>query len=212
MLSHEEFNNEITPKSEISTRVSSLFKYIQELNKLKQKTILNIKDYRWQLWCSDLPDDPDNIKLIYQDRTDEDSASMDGEQDNILLAVHKEDFQSCPVPPDSLIEWLKNDGWKDYRHDVEYFEEKIVKEIDPETKEEVEKTITFDEDSSRVQDAQTWAELRNPWVEDQERIAMNRDVFDKIYSEYYALKRDGELEEVIVANGIFLQAGIISDL
>ncbi|SHL12070.1 hypothetical protein SAMN05216582_1521 [Selenomonas ruminantium] len=123
-------------QAEISARVSSLFKYIQELNKLKQKTILNVQDYRWQLWCSDLPDDPDNVKLIYQDRTDEDSVVMAEEQNNTLLAVHKEDFQSCPVPPESLTEWLKNDDWKDYRKDVEYFDEKVVTEIDSETEEE----------------------------------------------------------------------------
>lgn len=206
MQNFETEKSKTVTQTEISARVSSLFKYIQELNRLKQKTILNVKDYRWQLWCSDLPNDPDNIKLIYQDRTDDGSSPMDDEQENILLAVHKEDFQSCPVPPESLIEWLKNDGWKDYRHDVEYFEEKVVTEIDSETEEEIERTITFDEEPSRVQDAQRWAELRNPWVEDQERIARNRIIFDKIYSEYYALKRDGESEEVIVANGIFCDA------
>jgi len=199
-------NNGQVSRSDISGRVSSLFKYIQELNKLKQKTILNVKDYRWQLWCSDLPNDPDNIKLNYQDRIDEDSAPADGEPDNILLAVHKEDFQSCPMPPETLTDWLKNDRWKDYRNDVEYFDEKVVLKIDPETEEEVKKIIPFDEDSIRVQEAKKWFGRRTLWVNDQKRIAKNRIIFDKIYSEYYALKRDSESEEVIVANGIFCDA------
>lgn len=33
----------------------SLFEFIKELNKLKQKIVLNIKDYPWHLDISDIP-------------------------------------------------------------------------------------------------------------------------------------------------------------
>ena len=33
----------------------SLFEFIKELNKLKQKVVLNIKDYPWHLAISDIP-------------------------------------------------------------------------------------------------------------------------------------------------------------
>ena len=35
-------------------KIKSLFKYIQELNKLKRKTVLNVKDYAWCLWIKNL--------------------------------------------------------------------------------------------------------------------------------------------------------------
>jgi hypothetical protein len=59
-LHDETIENKAISQTEISNRVSSLFKYVQELNKLKQKTILNVKKYRWQLWCSELSADPKN--------------------------------------------------------------------------------------------------------------------------------------------------------
>ena len=189
----------------ISTRVSSLFKYIQELNKLKQKTILNVKEYKWQLWCSDLPDDTKNIKLVFQDRTEEENIVADDEQDNILLSVHKEDFEPCPSPSDILVEWLK-DGWKDYRNNIEYYDEKTVKEIDDNTNNEIEKIIKLSDNISVLKEIEKWSKCREKWANNQKRIARNRDIFDKMYSEYYALKRDSETEEIIVANGIFCDA------
>ncbi|WP_080656988.1 AAA domain-containing protein [Selenomonas ruminantium] len=202
----ERINHKTESQSIIYNRVSSLFQFIQELNKLKQKTILNVKDYRWHLWCSDLPNDPENIKLFYQDRTsDDENVSVDDEQDNVLLKVHKEDFEPCPAPENILLDWLK-DGWNDFRCDLEYYDEKVVMEIDPDTAEEVEKVISFDENTNRVCESKRWSVLREQWRENQKRIAGNRDVFDKIYSEYYALKRDSETEEVVVGNGIFCDA------
>ena len=192
-------------ENEIYNRVSSLFHYIQELNKLKQKTILNVKDYRWHLWCSELPNDPENIKLFYQDRTDDEIVSVDDEHDNILLMVHKEDFKPCPAPKAILLDWLK-DGWNDFRSELEFYDEKVMKELNYDTEEEVEKVITFNENTNRVYEAQRWSAVREQWRENQTRIAENREVFDKIYSEYYALKRDGETEEIIIANGIFCDA------
>lgn len=192
-------------ENEIYNRVSSLFHYIQELNKLKQKTILNVKDYRWHLWCSELPNDPENIKLFYQDRTDDEIVSVDDEHDNILLMVHKEDFKPCPAPKAILLDWLK-DGWNDFRSELEFYDEKVMKVLNYDTEEEVEKVITFNENTNRVYEAQRWSAVREQWRENQTRIAENREVFDKIYSEYYALKRDGETEEIIIANGIFCDA------
>lgn len=198
-------NNDGLSQTVVAERVSSLFKYIQEINKLKKKTILNVRDYRWQLWCADLPQDPENVKLVYQDRVDEDNAE-NNEQDNILLSVHKEDYSACPAPPECLKEWLKNDNWKDFHSSVDYHREKKVWEIDPATKEKVEKSITITSDINRLKSIKSWSGLRDHWVNDQKRIEQNRAVFDRIYSEYFAMKRDSESEEVIVANGIFRDA------
>ena len=41
------------------TKVVSLFQFIRELNKLKQKAIVNYAEYPWARTVSSLPDDPD---------------------------------------------------------------------------------------------------------------------------------------------------------
>ena len=100
-------------------KIKSLFKYIQELNKLKRKTVLNVKDYAWCLWIKNLPDDAENIKLFYQDRLEDDE--INGE-DNFLLSVHKPEFTACPTPDIILYEWLEK-GWDDFHQDIKHKEE-----------------------------------------------------------------------------------------
>lgn len=199
-------NTEIS-QEEIKERVSSLFKYILELNKLKKKTVLNVNAYNWLLWCSDLPNDPDNVKLFYQDRVEDGGGVEDGDSTNTLLSVHREEFTSCPVPPDILKDWLRDDAWKDYRKNIEYINKRTVSVIDPTTHQPVEKVIMLADDINRLQAAKTWDDLRNKWVAEQTRIATTRRVFDHLYSEFYAMKRDGESEEIIVANGMLCDAG-----
>ena len=79
----------ITAELTDQSKTISLFQFIRELNKLKQKAILNMKDYPWTFVLSALPDDPENIKLFYRDRVEDEPENEDGSRENVLLAVHK---------------------------------------------------------------------------------------------------------------------------
>ena len=94
-------------------KVLSLFQFIEELNKLKQKVILRTSDYLWVRPLSALPDDAENIKVYYRDRVEEEDTEN---TTDVLLAVHKPEFQSCPDPDPILGSWLEH-GWNDYRHE-----------------------------------------------------------------------------------------------
>ena len=67
-------------------------------------------------------------------------------------------------------------------------------------------TRRFNDNNVVLKEAASWSEYRENWAKNQKRIARNRQIFDKIYSEYYALKRESETEEIVVANGIFCDA------
>ena len=84
-------------KKDIDTlnKVVSLFKFIEEINKLKQKVILNIKDHEWHKFIEDIPDDPENIHVFYRDRIGD---VEEENETNVLLSVHKPEFERCPQP------------------------------------------------------------------------------------------------------------------
>ena len=63
----------------------SLFSYIRELNKLKQKAILNLSEYSWARTLSSFPNDPENISVFYRDRVAAEDTASTG---NILLVCH----------------------------------------------------------------------------------------------------------------------------
>ena len=187
-------------------KIKSLFKYIQELNKLKRKTVLNVKDYAWCLWIKNLPDDAENIKLFYQDRLEDDE--INGE-DNFLLSVHKPEFTACPTPDKILYEWLEK-GWDDFHQDIKHKEEIVKKNIKQNTKQKSEETeeviIKFCDSPERHKKFNEWSSCRDIWVKNQFRIEATRKIFTDLYSAYYELKRDEETKEIVVGNGIFCDA------
>lgn len=113
----EDNRNEVENELSDQAKVISLFQFIQELNKLKQKAILNIKDYPWSFSLSDLPDDHENISLHYRDRVSDDWDSEKAEDGNLILSVHKPEFQKCPEPELSFELWLEP-GWNYFRQEA----------------------------------------------------------------------------------------------
>ncbi len=150
-------------------KVVSLFQFIKELNRIKQKDIKNIRDHRWHLMLSDIPDDDQNIKLCYRDRV----ADAEAVGDDTILSVHKPEFLKYPKPEEILLEWLEP-GWDDYHLSVHKKESILV----PLTAEELElivveegelkpefKTIDFCDDEERVSVYSEWHQKREAWAE-----------------------------------------------
>ena len=114
-MPEEENANTIVENTDQSKTIS-LFQFIRELNKLKQRAILNIKDYPWTFALSDLPDDHDNISIFFRDRVEDEDQNKDSNNDRILLSVHKPEFQKCPEPELTFKDWLLP-GWDNYRNE-----------------------------------------------------------------------------------------------
>ena len=197
-------------KSKVTTqgKVISLFEFIRELNKLKQRTIINVRDYPWYRFLADFPDDSENISVSYRDRVDDEQSDAD----SVIAAIHKPEFQACPMPPDNIIEWLEN-GWDSWQHTAHYLESKIIEQADDEnvdsddfTGEEIKTYEYFNDDYERVNSYTHWIEKRNLWVEKQKLYAQTRDLFAELYRLYFELERDSETIEMVVSNGILFDS------
>lgn len=188
-----EHSNDLTDQA----KVVSLFQFIQELNKLKQNAILNIKEYPWSFFFSNIPNDPENICLHYQDRVSEDSQEKVNDN-NVILSVHKPEFQKCPSPELPLELWL-SPGWDDFHQDASIVPSMPGKEIDEETGAPVQ--VFFADDPNRQIQFQEWIEQRSKWVDRQLLTVQTRGLFADLYRLYFELKRESETEELIAANG-----------
>lgn len=103
-------------KAPSKEKVISLFQFVEEMNKLKQKKIISIKEYPWYCDISNIPDDPKNVTMCFHDKVDEEE-SGNADKDDTLLVVHKPEFQECPKPDDIIVKWLSI-GWDDFRKEV----------------------------------------------------------------------------------------------
>lgn len=191
-------SNIIQQQNELSEqdKVIALFRFIQELNKLKQKVVLNIKDHPWSLALSDLHEDPENIKLHFCDRVEDDEVLANGFGEP-MLSVHKPEVISCP-PPDLIFKnWLK-DGWDNYKLDV-YVDDSHE---NTDSSESISNIEYFNDNEKRVKAYGSWLEKRDIWVQKRRINDKTQNLFTELYSLYFELKRESETEEIIVANGI----------
>lgn len=198
------------------SKTIALFQFIRELNKLKQKAILNIMDYPWMLALSALPEDPENIRVYYRDRVEDELENEDGKRENTLLSVHKPEFQKCPEPDAIFKNWLLS-GWDNYRNEPEV--KKII-ELKPEKKkpmlspfdstpedaeEELQREL-FTDNTERVKGYESWLAVRSEWAAKQKITERTRVLFADLYRYYFELQRESETEEIIVANGMLCDA------
>ena len=220
-----EINNEMNMETEdqMIDKSISLFRYIMELNKIKQKTITNVSDYDYYLPIDKIPLDPDYVTIHDRNREMEEESPA---EDSYLLSVRKPDFDKCPALPEILIEWMEA-GWDDFRQEASHkafmVRDYIVHPIEqaenisePSQVEETENVSEtpsteaeeknpyyeyFEDDAARLHIYQAWLETRADWVLRQQELDRIRNLFTDLYQIYVDLQRDSETMELVVADG-----------
>ena len=94
-------------------KVLSLFQFIKGMHEIKRNTVteLSSSSYSWFEFISKLPKDPENIKIGYRDKVADDEVDL-SDDDGVLLAVHKPEFEKCPNPDKIFADFL-GAGWND---------------------------------------------------------------------------------------------------
>lgn len=182
----------------------SLFEFIKELNKLKQRVVLNIHEYQWFAEISSIPDFPECVSVFYRDRVDEESENAN----DLLLAVKKPEFEKCPTPNRIFADWLRA-GWDNYLVKAEVCRElgteEIISNMDISLEEDyaIER---FEDSAERVAAYEDWMFVRDAWANRQRTIEKTRKLFTDLYRLYFELQRESETKELIVANGMLMDA------
>ena len=180
--------NEVQVELSDQQKVVSLFQFVKELNKLKQKVVLNYSEYPWVRTVSSFPNDPDNISVFYRDRVENDDVS---DSTSVLLSVRKPEFDKCPEPKEIFSTWLQP-GWESFRNEAAYIDKKELPipakdkqnaatsdEVEPET---IESHFEYFADvAARVNAYNAWLEERKIWVERQNVILQTRNLIADLY-------------------------------
>lgn len=213
-------NGETNRKPTKQEKVVSLFKFIEELNKLKQKIVVRVSEYPWWRSVASFPDDPENIKIYYRDHvSNEETEGVS----NVLLSVHKPKFQRCPEPDSIFVEWLER-GWDNYRYEAKTKDfilrtlgqqDFSVKDSQDSLQRINEENQTYKElftdDAERVSAYTAWISKRNGWSEKQKQLEKTRNFFSELYKVCIDLERDSETLEFVVADG-FIRDRMIPEI
>ena len=209
-------------------KVLALYEFTKELNTLKQKIFLSVKDYPWSKPISAFPNDPVNIEVHFRDRTKTEDG--DDVSEAPLLKIRKPEFEKCPQPEDSFASWLQKD-WEFFRVDAavkpERAFDKTGKEVpvpvrrpqeaeepaaqngengaeapaEAENREDDLRIEKFEDDPQRVEEFNVWLEKRSTWQERQMLLDQTRKLFNEFYQQYIELERAPESLEMVAANG-----------
>ena len=178
---------------ESTDKVISLFKYIKELYGQKYQIVTDVKSQQWYKFISDVPNDAEYITLNFLDRTSSDEEDTEGQ--SIILEVQKPEFDSCPAIPKTIENWVV-DGWQRFANTVvkKEHQEKLINGL--------LKVEHFTDDPNRVEDYNKWINLREQWVQIQQRIDRIRRFFNELYFIYSDLENDSEIIELMVGQGL----------
>src|SRR5882762_1643431 len=93
------------PMNAATTRLTQTFKFLKELNELRNPVPREISGYAKLLWINEWPTHP-FIEVRRGDRKEEDDGTGEVELEP-MIRIRRAGLTPCPKPPDALDGWLK---------------------------------------------------------------------------------------------------------
>lgn len=185
----------------------ALFSFARDMNRLKYNIVTNIEKQPWTLFLEDIPADGQNIVVYYRDKSSTDDAD-EALNDDVLISVHKAELQDCPKPPQSIVKWL-SPGWDEYTRNVSIVNIQSSDSVSQSSflQDDTVVAEAFDDSPQRVAAFNAWHQERSEWTAQQIQIAAARQLFSKIYQEYFFLQSEAGNMEFVVGDGVIRQAG-----
>ena len=174
-----------SPKS----RILSLFKFLYEVNRLRNRPERTLQDQVSVIPLTRLPEHP-SIQLVRPVATEGQPPA------EFEIKVTRARITRCHEPPTVLRDWLLS-GWDDPTKDAAHSDSQ------DEVNEKGESiTIKFADDHERTTAWEQWTATRNAWVQPEIRARAALAFFEKLYELYALLEKDGERLELMVADGV----------
>ena len=174
-------------------RLVQTFKFLKELTELRNpvQRELDAEVFRLDSW----PVHP-CITVRRGDPSEEDDQDAAGKELEPIIRIGRATLTPCPKPPQLLEGWLKP-GWGAVEAEVDVLRTRNFRD---ETGETV--TVGFSDDGARVDALNNWKAIRTRWVEAERPAVSARQLFEKVYTLWTTLQREGDRLELVVADGM----------
>lgn len=182
-------------------RVTQIFRYLENLNQLRNPAVTQIDEQPWRLWLRDLPDHVavkvGNAPVRTQAEPTEEATNSDTvKRDEFLLRVSRPTLTRSPQPPASISDWLES-GWE--RFDGRVSVRGSRNRIDANGNTILER---FEEDPARSVTLSRWTVSRDEWVANERPARAAMKLFEGLYELHGRLEREGERYEIVLGDGI----------
>lgn len=170
--------------------IINIFNFLKEFNELSNPVISEIGNQKWSLSIADIPV-IDEIRSVFL-------GHELGEMD--YLEIKRPTLLPCPNPPESLIEWIKNDWKKTTVENVEIADKLPRKSLD-ESGDLVYTEELFVDDQARVDAYNLWNAERKNWRGIEAPKSKGLDLYNRLFQLYSEMKLESESVELMLGDG-----------
>lgn len=176
-------------------RLTQTFKFLKELNELRNPVPREISGHAKLLWIDEWPAHP-FIEVRRGDRKEEEDDGNGEAELEPLIRIRRADLTPCPKPPEALDGWLKP-GWQSVETEAEVLASRNF--LDEKSR---SITVAFEDDEQRVTGLNVWAGARTKWTVAERPAVAARKLFEEIHALWTAMQREGDRTELVLGDGI----------
>ncbi|MEE8556571.1 MAG: AAA domain-containing protein, partial [Myxococcota bacterium] len=177
---------------EVQTRVQRIFRYLQELHRVRTPPAVQIRDRAWRLRLEELPESP-HLTRGYARPGDPGSERGVGPGD-FVIRVGRPKETECPEPSVVIKNWLKK-GWDAVDADPE----SIVK-----NRRGSDSVESFDDSDDRVTALGDFLDAKKAWVQEERSSIEALAVFSELFELHVRLQRESEKYQLFLGDGILV--------
>ena len=173
----------------IRHKLRQLYLFLKEANQLRFPPVRHVSQHPRAIRLADAPDHP----CVQINRPGADDGAPI--EDDCLLRIARPVSTPCPTPPFNVSNWLLPD-WDDPTKAAYFSATRNVAAADS-----APLNIRFDDDQQRLTDFEAWVAQREEWIVTELAARKALHFFELFYEIHSAIERDGELLELVAADG-----------
>ena len=180
------------------TRITRIFRYLQELHRVRTPPAVHLNSYDWRLQLASLPHYPSiqrgplfsNLKLPMQPND-----ILDGD---FILRIGRPKESECPPPSVVIEQWLQP-GWNNAALDPKVYTKRRLKTAAGEE--------SFDSSDGRVEALHEWLATRQQWANAEKKTLDALSIFSELFELWGRFARESEKYQLFLADGVLVVAG-----
>lgn len=171
-------------------RIGRIFRYLQEMHRVRTPPIVCLEDREWSLALDTLPRSS-HVETDYSFGREGDPRAEDDPRGGNILRVRRPRESECPEPSVVIKNWLKT-GWD---------------RVDADPDEFVKKTLrgqAFSDAAERVDALDEWMRRKRQWETSERSVVEALSVFSDLFELRSRFDRESEKYQLYLADGMLV--------
>ena len=176
-------------------RLVQTFRFLKELTEIRNPVQRDLDDYAEVFRLDSWPVHP-CIAVRRGDPSQEDDHDAAGKELEPIVRIARATLTRCPKPPQLLDGWLRP-GWENVEAEADVLQVRNFRDENTGTV-----TVEFSDEGERVVALNTWKATRARWVDAERPAVSARQLFEKVYTLWTRMQREGDRLELVIADGM----------